>query len=164
MKRTLSNKKRYLFIIIFLIISSIPCFARSDNIVVLTDEQEKYDIGLSLEYLEDSSGSLDIDDVTSPEFREQFVPSRKKVLNIGLTASAFWVRFRVRNESVLTTSWLLEHGFANMHHVDFYRPLPDGYGFKAIKTGIFRPGENREVDHHRFVFKLSLPPGSEEIT
>lgn len=49
---------------------------------VLTDEQDKYTLGLHLEILEDPGGELTIEEVSSPLFDAQFVPSRVEVPNV----------------------------------------------------------------------------------
>jgi hypothetical protein len=67
--------------------------------LVLTDEQGKYPIGLHLSILEDPGGELTIDQVTSPTFDSQFTPSLVAVPNYGYSNSAFWVRFKLDNES-----------------------------------------------------------------
>jgi hypothetical protein len=51
------------------------------------------------------------------------------VPNFGFTDSAIWVRVKLRNETLHPDHWLLEQGFANMHYVDLYTPLPDGRGY-----------------------------------
>ena len=73
------------------------------DIVVLTDEQGQYPLGLHLEILEDESAALTIDDVTSPELDPKFVPSQDAAPNFGFSDSAFWVRFTVRNDTADTT-------------------------------------------------------------
>ena len=91
--------------------------------VVLTDEQGQYPLGLHLEILEDPSGELTIEDVTSPAFDSQFIPSQVAVPNYGYTDSAYWVRVSLDNETLYTNEWLLEIGFANTQYVDLYIPI-----------------------------------------
>jgi signal transduction histidine kinase len=130
--------------------------------VVLTDEQGEYPLGLHLEILEDPSGELTIDQVASPEFDAQFTPSKVEVPNYGFTNSAYWVRLDVQNETTFTDHWLLEQGFANLHFVDLYTPLPEGGGYTIKKTGVLRPSATRDVPHPRIIFDLVIPPQSQE--
>ena len=67
--------------------------------VILNDDQDVYPLGLYLEILEDPSGKLTIEEITSPEFENRFVPSLNEVPNFGHTNSAYWVRFRIKNET-----------------------------------------------------------------
>jgi signal transduction histidine kinase/PAS domain-containing protein len=134
--------------------------------VVLTDEQEKYPLGLHLEILEDPSGQLTIEQVSSPEYADQFSPNLQKTPNFGYTDSAYWVSFRARNETAETHDWRLELGFANMQHVALYTPLAhtDGVepGFAVKQTGAFYPFSTRDEPFHHIVFRIPLPVQAEE--
>ena len=158
-----SGLKKYTFILTLIAALAlfIPTFAQDSapppQPLVLTVEQDQYPLGLHLEILEDPSGELTIEDVTSPEFDTQFVPSQAEVPNYGFTDSAYWVRLRLDNETRQINEWLLELGFANMHYVDLYAPLPDGEGFDVKQTGVLRPVSTRDVLHPRIVFDLSVP-------
>jgi hypothetical protein len=79
--------------------------AESASPVVLTDEQDGYPLGLHLEILKDPDGQLTIEQVASPEYDERFVPNHEKTPNLGYTDSAYWVRFRARNETAETHDW-----------------------------------------------------------
>jgi hypothetical protein len=51
--------------------------------VILNDEQDVYPLGFYLEILEDPSGKLTIEEITSPEFENKFVPGKNEVPNFG---------------------------------------------------------------------------------
>ncbi|NOX32271.1 MAG: PAS domain S-box protein [Deltaproteobacteria bacterium] len=141
---------------ICLTLLSLPGLCSARDRIILTDQKGKYPLGLHLEILEDPGRQLTIDDVTSVEFNNKFIPSQLKVPNFGYTNSAYWVRFQVRNQAVKIRDWILELGYACMHYIDLYIPVPGGKGFSVRKTGILRPVETRDIDHHRFVFHLPL--------
>jgi signal transduction histidine kinase/PAS domain-containing protein len=130
--------------------------------VVLTDTQGEYPLGLHLEILEDPSRELTIDDVSSPELDAKFITSQAQVPNYGFTNSAYWVRFRLDNQTSQTQEWLLEQGFANTHYVDLYTPLPSGKGFAVKQTGVLRPANTRDVSYPRIVFNLIILPQSQQ--
>ena len=67
--------------------------------LIITDEQDRYPLGLHLEILEDLSGELTIEDVSSLEFDSQFIRNKVAVPNFGFSDSAHWVRFNVQNET-----------------------------------------------------------------
>jgi signal transduction histidine kinase/PAS domain-containing protein len=134
--------------------------------VILTDGIAEYALGLHLEILEDPDGRLTIEQVASPEYSEQFVPSQDKAPNLGYTDSAYWVRFRARNETAETHDWRLELGFANIQHVALYTPLAQSgnleSGFAVKQTGTSHPFSTRDVAFHHIVFNLSLPIQAEQ--
>jgi len=117
--------------------------------VILNDVREEYPIGLHLEYLEDPTGELTFEYVSSEECDDRFMPSKHDVLNFGRTISVYWVRFHVRNEARPETQWRLEQAFANMHYITLYRP-----GAPPIETGMLRPFQTRDVAHPNLIFKL----------
>ena len=122
----------------------------------LTDAQDSFKLGPHLEFLEDPTGDLTINDVASPEFSARFVPSDMDVPNFGFTDSAYWVRLPLRNESQLTDRWFLQVDFPNMHYVDLYTPRADGSGFDVKQTGSFQPSSTRDIQHPRIVFDETI--------
>jgi PAS domain S-box-containing protein len=146
----------FFFLTVFLSACAQNGDGSSTGPVILTDQQDKYPLGPYLELLEDPSGELTIEDVTSPEYAVKFLPSVADVPNLGYSNSAFWVRLPLRNESRLT-QWLLYIGWANIQYVDFYEPSSNNSGFTGIETGVFRPPNNRDIPYPRFIFNLSIP-------
>ncbi len=76
--------------------------------LVLTDEQGEYPLGLHVALLKDQTQMLRIDDVTSPEYAQQFMPSSESIPNLGVAHAVYWVRFHVRNETRHTADWRLQ--------------------------------------------------------
>ena len=130
--------------------------------LILTDEESEYPLGLYLEILEDPGGELTIDEVSSPEFDTRFIPSQEDVPNFGHSDSAYWVRLSLDNQARQMDEWLLEIGFANMHYVDLYTPLPGGNGFGVRQTGALRPVSTRDILYPRIVFALAVPTQSQQ--
>ncbi len=130
--------------------------------VILSDEQEEYPLGLNLEILEDPSGKLTIEEVSSPEFVSQFSPSQSAVPNFGFTESAYWVRLHLDNQSQKINEWLLEVDFANMYYVDLYTPMADGAGFAVKQSGNLKPVSTRDILYPKIVFKMVVPIQSQQ--
>ncbi len=163
-RRALTNGRLLILagLVLFVILIQPDPLQAQSPVLVLTDAQSEYPLGLYLEILEDPTGQLTIEDIVSPEYADRFKPSQKKVPNLGFTDSAYWVRFHVRNESRDITQWQLEIGASDMIYIDFYHPLPDGQGFDRIQTGRALPFASRDVAHPRFIFRLSPVPGTEQ--
>lgn len=126
--------------------------------VILTDNTEQYPLDLNLEILEDPTGQLTIEQVSSTKYEKQFIRNQVKVPNFSFTQSAYWARFYVKDESTQPNIWYLEMAFANLQQVDFYFPRIDGTGFVVKRTGSILPFSTRDVPYHTFVFKLPLLP------
>jgi signal transduction histidine kinase/DNA-binding NarL/FixJ family response regulator len=52
-------------------------------------------IAANIEYYEDASESLSIEDVLSPNFSINFLPHNRDILHFGITSSAYWIRFNL---------------------------------------------------------------------
>jgi signal transduction histidine kinase len=130
--------------------------------VILSDEQGEYRLGPHLEILEDPSGELTIQEVTSPEFEGQFTPSQAVTPRFGFTRSVYWARFHLKNATRQTDEWRLAVGFPNMQFVDLYLPAPSGEGYLVKGSGALRPFETRDVAHRLIVFNVPLPPQDEQ--
>ena len=134
--------------------------ALAEKTAVVCGEDGMYPLGPHLFYLEDPEGDLAIDDVSSSRFEAKFVPSESQISVIGLTDSAYWVRVRLRNQSVEAAHWFLVVEPADLDFVDCW--LPDEAGrFHAKFAGDRRPFSTRAVAHRLSVFPLDLPSGSE---
>ena len=129
--------------------------------VVLTDEQEEYPLGLSLEILQDPGGDLTIEQISSPEYDQKFEPSQEQVPVFGFTNSAYWARIHLRNQST-TDSWFLDVLYSNLQFIDLYTPLPDANGFAVRKTGSLRPPPTRDLRYPRTIFILTVPSQGQE--
>lgn len=127
------------------------------NTIVLTDIQGRYPLGLRLGLLDDPTGKLTIDKVTSPANSRLFTPSTKSTPVYGYTDSAIWVRFTLDNQSRQTTEYLLEMSFPNTQYIDLYSPLPAGEGFEVKHTGALLPPSSRDVISPDFVFNVNVP-------
>lgn len=139
---------------------SLVTSAHAWESIVLTDEQDKYPLG-SLEYLEDPTGGLTIDDVTSTDYETRFILSETDIPRMGFTESAYWVRVHLRNEGHSQTDWRLVVQQPYLDAVDLY--LPDTTGqIQVRQAGDLRPFDVREIEHRQGVFKVTMPPQSEK--
>jgi PAS domain S-box-containing protein len=157
-----------ILILISMLTLSTPIFARSGDgdgpaPLVLSDDQTEYTLGQHMEILEDPAGTLTIQDVSSSEYSDRFIPSQVDSPNFGFTASVYWVRLRLRNESRTTDHWLLEMDFPNIHYVDLYLPSQQEGSYDIKQTGVLRPFNTRDIPNHHIVFNLPLSPREELI-
>ena len=113
----------------------------------------RVDLGAEIELLEDPGAEFDLDAVRSPAFEQQFrrVPSSGEALNLGFTASAYWLRLRLQRAPDAPEQWLLEIPYTNLDYVDGYVP-----GQPAVLTGTRRPLSSRPFRERYFVFPLAL--------
>jgi diguanylate cyclase (GGDEF)-like protein len=130
--------------------------------LILHDGQGEYLLGTHIEYLEDPSQTLNIEQASSLEYTDKFTHSNVDILNFGLKDSVYWLRFTVKNKTAMEKHWFLELARPSMNSVFFYVQSSDGNGFTETKTGYVFPFSTRDVLHENFVFDLNIAPGNEQ--
>ncbi|MCB1307904.1 MAG: response regulator [Leptospiraceae bacterium] len=119
----------------------------------------------SIDYLEDSNGSLTIDDVLNPESSTATnIPiawqphSLKHTPNFGFSDSAYWLE--VRLDPCPETHCLLEIAYPPLDDVRLYL-IPDGrlnrhakHDYVQYHTGDLLPVSSRPIHHRNYVFRI----------
>lgn len=124
----------------------------------LNDEKAVAKLGANVEILEDSTGVLNIHQVTNSAFSAKFRPSREIAPNLGYTRSAVWVRFKVKNLT-FSDPWVLQAAFPDMDNVELY--LGDGSNWEVRELGQTLPFSSRKIINRDLLFQVSLPFGKE---
>ena len=130
--------------------------------IILSDEEDRYSVGLHLEILEDPGGDLTFEDVRSELYNGRFTPSTEEIPNLGISNSTFWVRFQVKNEATSRAEWLLEAADTNINEITFYIPDADGNSYHIIETGRAYPPSSRPINHRNFVVPFTLEPQAQK--
>ncbi|HRX49334.1 MAG TPA: 7TM-DISM domain-containing protein [Spirochaetota bacterium] len=156
----MKKKLNYLYII-SVIAFALPLFAVDKPLPVLLDgSKDLYSIGRNLEILEDKTGSLSFEDVSSPAFAGLFVKSEKDIPNYSISESVFWVRFMITftKSASENSRWLIKCGWPHLSSVKAYIPEPDGR-YRISETGTSCPVSSREIPCSVFVFRVTNQPG-----
>jgi len=140
--------KKLIFLVLFF-------WARAALALQVHDDMVGVNLTESIEVLEDVSGRLTLEQVQSPEFARRFVkpPSTGASLNLGFTASTYWLRFPLSKTETDKANWVLQLNYPALDVVEFYPP----YGYPVI-TGRSQPIASRPLLHRFFVFPLQLQP------
>ena len=116
-----------------------------------------------LEYFEDPSGALTLEDVFKPAIRDRFRGGGARTLNFGYTRSAYWLHFRLPGGAPPGERLLLEIRFPSIDRIEFYQPLSAsgrGQGYEMRLGGDTFPWAAREVAHRNHVFRVAAPTAS----
>jgi class 3 adenylate cyclase len=118
-------------------------------------------LGLHLEVLHDANRKYTIEDVTSADLAEQFVPSRAATPNFGFSKGAYWLRLQIRSKLIHEKRLLLEAAFPLIDSVNLY--IPDGTGgYDTLKGGELVVDSRGPPRHRNPVFPIILPPESRQ--
>lgn len=109
-------------------------------------------IGTHVEYLEDPTGRLTLDDVTTRPWLDAFKPYTADNLNLGFKSEALWLRIRVERGASLGP-WLLEVGYPMLDRLDFYGP-----GLSTpLRAGDHTRLSERSYADRNYVFPIDVP-------
>ena len=126
--------------------------------IILNELDDRQVVHSSIEYLEDKTGTLTIDDVANGPVKNDFTSPGKDYFSLGFTNSAYWYRFTINNITPNTMQRLLVLRTAWIDNVDLYLPSADG-SFQHKRMGVWLPFQEREFTHHQFISSLLIPPG-----
>ncbi|MDH5680711.1 MAG: PAS domain S-box protein, partial [Spirochaetota bacterium] len=107
--------------------------------------------------LEDPDKKWTIKDISSFPISDQFISSNKSSHNFGHSASAYWVRFTVKNNDNIQMLRFLECKYPPIDHIGFYEPI-NKHDFLKKKTGDHHPFQTRDVKYRNVVLSLSVNP------
>ncbi|MDI9245826.1 EAL domain-containing protein [Marinobacter sp. CHS3-4] len=108
------------------------------------------------EYLEDPDANLDIEDIRSrPDNQWQLATDGNATL--GITKSAYWLRFTINNQSDDRLNLIAELAYSQLDDVT-YHMFSGGEKEKTVRTGDAFPFYPREVDHPHMLLRFHLSP------
>jgi diguanylate cyclase (GGDEF)-like protein len=117
-------------------------------------------IGSYAEFLEDPGGTLDLEAILKQV--HGFTPLKKEVAYFGRTASAFWLRFRIQNDSQHSLTRFLSCEIPWLDDVRIHTIAPDGARATHL-LGDQMSFASRELPHNFLLAELALAPGTTTI-
>ncbi|MDX2303961.1 MAG: 7TM diverse intracellular signaling domain-containing protein [Microscillaceae bacterium] len=129
----------------------------------LKASQPVISLGKQVDLYEDQTAALSFEQILSPEYQRRFISSSKKSLNFGVTTSAVWIKFSIRNmQPYLVNRWVLSLNYPLFDQLDFYHQ-DDVKNWQIIRTGDLRPLSKRPIKNRNFIFPLHLPDNQPHI-
>ena len=120
---------------------------------VYMDEREVYLLGSSIDYLEDATGTLTIEDVRNKAFADL----HQEVPNFGFSSSVYWLKVTIFPERAnLGKQWRLSIEYPLLDEIELFAIADSGeqilhqYGGKALAFA------KKELAHRNFLFSLPL--------
>lgn len=149
-------------VILLLLMSAFSSMALALEPIVLEGRQGHVHVGTYMETLEDPEERWLFKDVVGGSPAQSFQPAKHKIPNFGITGSAYWARFSIKNPTNRTMKKVLVYELPLMERLDLY--ILEGKGvFSHRVGGLGLPVHDREIRHRNQYFRLELPPNSEFI-
>ncbi len=107
----------------------------------------------------DDNESLAPSEVEQAWRNNEFSPPLQSGTSLGIKNESLWMRFELRNSAAADREVVIEyvdHGVANLELFQVY----DGELASLGRVSYFKPFSERPVEHLRYAYRLSLPPGT----
>jgi len=137
-------------------------FNASANDTLVLGENDRAEEFIPKEYLdifEDQSGSLTINQISSPGFNAKFASYKSKNRTFAFienTNSVYWIRLKIKSSNSPKNNYLIENSDLHIDNFAFYKPDPSGNGYTEEKAGFLLPFGIRKYPHKNFIFDLPV--------
>ena len=128
-QRHVRQSTKTLLACFFLLLFSANAIAEAKQAEILLDKNTKSHIlGSHMEFLEDPSKKLTIQDVTSTTIASRFAPHNKDFPSFGFTESAYWYRTEIINPDPVSKKLILEEVIPYIDSIKLFLPDPANPG------------------------------------
>lgn len=142
---------RFAFLLVLLLGLSTTGLAMAS--VTLTDASSGMPLNAHIELLEDTEGSLSIDDLAAPEQQSRFRPANGRA-SVGQSLNPWWIKLTLQRDVRAPAHWVLEVGAVTQLDLQLYQPNGQG-AWQMRQSGERVPfTENRDHPYRRMVFDL----------
>ncbi|TRO42167.1 GGDEF domain-containing protein [Pseudomonas sp. ALS1131] len=145
--------QRFAFLLALLLGLSTTGLAMAS--VTLTDASSGMPLNAYIELLEDTDGSLTIDDLATPEQQSHFHPANGRA-SVGQSLNPWWIKLTLQRDMRAPARWVLEVGSVTQLDLQLYQPNGQG-GWQLRQSGERVPfSESRDHPYRRMVFDLPI--------
>lgn len=145
---------KYVTVLTLLIVSLLTQMDVALAATLSLEEQERYSLNQHLEFLEDPTGTLTLDEVSSDAFDTRF-QSLQEHGNQGVTRSVFWLRTRLDFSNSEQRQWLLQFDYCPIETIKLYLRYPDGT-IVTQQSGNLVALDSRPLPDKHFLFPFTL--------
>lgn len=137
-----------------IILSALSSFTSADFKVGLNPESATQ-IGKGLQFFEDESKLLSIDDIRRSD--TEWKTSEENVFNQGYSQSNWWLKFEIENQS-LAERYLMEVSYPVLDYLDVYLEQ-DNKIYQHYSMGDKLPFQERPIHHRLFLVPIDINTG-----
>ncbi len=154
---TYSGLRAILAILTMFLVASISGIAGAGEPVAIDRITTPESMGLVINYVEDTTSTLSIFDITNDSESLAWQQGDAETLNKGYTHSTFWIHLPILNTTSREVNRLLEVGYPLLDYVELYS-ISDGLIVTHFNTGDRHPLSSRAIEHRNFLFPIHLAP------
>ncbi|WP_074406132.1 sensor histidine kinase [Aquimarina megaterium] len=149
--------KYYLGFLSIILLSPLNVFSQT-TILLDGDSTELRDIGKQMQYLEDTSLKLSIEEIIDNNLETSFKAYTQETINFSSTASAYWLKFRITK--TIPGDFYLNVGSAFIDSISLYEFDKTNQLISTRHTGDDLPFNTREIEVGNYLFALDFDVNS----
>ncbi|HEY0651698.1 MAG TPA: 7TM diverse intracellular signaling domain-containing protein [Chryseosolibacter sp.] len=151
-------KQIQVFLVFLALFAGPANILHAQKLVAIRDSVPQYIFSFSeIEYLEDATGSISLEQVTTGVFNNRFVVSETFSPENYDRESFYWYRIKIHHPAQTQKEWQLEFFDQTIDQIDFY--YPDGNGsYEKYLIGDQFPFHERILQHKNFLVHLPDHP------
>src|SRR5688572_10643988 len=143
---------RKIFTILFWITSTV---GHAQPAVPISDDIRQHIFSFQqIEYFEDETGELSMDDILAPEIQSRFKPSKKFKPDNENRQSVYWHKIKIRHNASSKEDWVIEFFDQTIDRIEFYAPTADGTFAKQSYGDLFE-FYARPLKHKNFIIPIA---------
>lgn len=129
-----------------------PIWAQKE--VIITRSSDMLKLSKACTYWEDTTTKQTFSDIINHHILTKFKPSHQDYINFGVTASAYWLHLKIRNET--PNGVFLKIDNTSLHELDVYEYNATGL-LKKHASGDMMPFSKREFKSVDYLYRLTIP-------
>jgi len=142
-------------LILGVVLGASPLTASALEPVLVDENLTKMSLGLHLEYLEDPTGELTLEDVQSPEMADKWVKSEAEMPNFGFTDSAYWFQVSLESTELKLSERYFELSYPLLDVIDLYLEQ-QGQPLVQYQLGRSKDFVERPLVHRNFIVPIEF--------
>jgi signal transduction histidine kinase/CheY-like chemotaxis protein len=149
---------RFLICYTLIILSCTGINLYASDTLYINKTIDKIDIYRNLSILNDSSKTLNINDIVKGSAGLSFHKNHEPKLNFKFSGSTYWLRLIVKNTTDHPINYLFEISNPDLDYVNFYE-VNNGQILRSVNTGELMDVKSREIYNRNFLFHISIDSG-----
>jgi signal transduction histidine kinase len=134
--------------------------ANAASVLRLNDHQDSRQLGPVLQYAEDAHAEFSAVEIQQGKARLQWQNHDGKVLSLGYSSSAWWIRVNIDNPGPARKRWLVI-GYPLLNDVTVYQ-IRNNLITRKMIGGTLRPAPDDVIRSHQLLFPLEFDTNGKE--
>ncbi len=155
-----SPLKHFALLVLFTL-ASVQAVASTPPPFVIAENQQSNRITIYAEHLPDPDGRINLNDLLSGQYDDDFKPATQARQRLGYASSAWWIRVALKNDSDKPINRILELSPGHFSKLTFY--TPDNTGYTAHHSGSSLSPPWADIRDRRQLYQLTLPAHSAHV-